>query len=96
MARQIKNGRTAAGSQRYWCRRCGRTFTPQPKAQGYPPEVRRPALRRYGDGSNLRRIGRTLGVGQQTVAKWVAAASDARPGDPPVPNRVEIAERAEL
>ena len=74
---QVKNGRTAAGSQRYWCRCCGRKYTPEPKAQGYPPEMRRQALRMYVDGGNLRRIGRTLGVVHQTVANWVTAASDA-------------------
>ena len=89
---QIKNGRTAAGSQRYWCRHCGRQYTPQPKAQGSPPEGRRQALRLYVDGGNLRPSGRTLGVVPQTVAKWGTAASAALPDDPPLPDRVETAE----
>jgi transposase-like protein len=96
MDRQIKNGWTAAGSQRYWCRCCGRKYTPEPKAQGYPPEVRRQALRMYVDGGNLRRIGRALGVVHQTVANWVTAASDALPDAPPVPDRVATAELDEL
>ena len=94
--RQIKNGQTAAGSQRYWCRCCGRKYTPQPKAPGYPLQVRRHALRMYVDGGNLRRIARTLGVVHQTVANWVTAASDALPDDPPVPDRVATAELDEL
>jgi transposase-like protein len=95
--RQIKNGQTAAGSQRYWCRRCGRKYTPEPKAQGYPPEVRRQALRMYVDGGNLRRIGRTLGVVHQTVANWVTAAAAALPEQPPQPDPpVETAELDEL
>jgi transposase-like protein len=96
MDRQSKNGRTAAGSQRYWGRRCGRKYTPEPKAQGYPPEVRRQALRMYVDGGNLRRSGRTRGVVHQTVANGVTAASAALPDAPPVPDRVESAERDEL
>jgi transposase-like protein len=68
----------------------------EPKAQGYPPEVRRQALRMYVDGGNLRRIGRALGVVHQTVANWVTAASDALPDAPPVPDRVATAELDEL
>ena len=94
--RQLKNGPTAAGSQRYWGRRCGRKYMPEPKAQGYPPEVRRPALRLSVDGGKLRRIGRPLGVVHQTVAQWVTAASDALPDTPPVPDRGASAALAEL
>lgn len=31
----IKAGRTRSGSQRYWCRRCRKSFTLKPKGRGY-------------------------------------------------------------
>lgn len=71
--RQVKVGRTKAGSQRYQCQYCHRRYTPQPKEQGYPDTVRQQAIRLYVDGMNLRRIARHLGVVRQTVANWVAA-----------------------
>lgn len=69
--RQVKVGRTEAGSQRYQCQHCGHKHTPAPKQQGYPDEIRQQALRLYVDGMNLRRIARHLGVVHQTVANWV-------------------------
>jgi hypothetical protein len=76
-----------------WCRRCGRKDTPQPKAQGYPPEVRRQALRMCVDGGNLRRIGcsRASDRGQLGHGRFQRPA-----GDPPVPDRVDTAELDEL
>ncbi len=94
--RQVKNGRHPSGSQRYLCRTCGRKYTPEPTAQGYPPALREQALRLYADGLNLRRVARHLGVVHQTVANWVAAHADALPDHPPQPARVETAELDEL
>ncbi len=95
--RQIKNGQTASGNQRYWCRTCGRKYVLEPKAPGYPPEMRAQAVRMYVDGGNFRRIARTLGVVHQTVANWVTAHADALPEPPPQPARsVETAELDEL
>jgi transposase-like protein len=76
---QVKAGRTRAGSQRYRCRACGHKYTPEPKARGYPPELRTRAVQQYVDGGNLRRIARHLGVVHQTVANWVAAQADTLP-----------------
>jgi transposase-like protein len=55
---QVKAGYTEAGSQRYQCQHCGRKYTPVPKQQGYPEEMRQQAIRWSVDGMNLRRIAR--------------------------------------
>jgi len=90
-ARQVKNGQTACGHQRYWCRMCGRKYTPDATAHGYPAETRATAARMYVDGSSLRWIARHLGVVHQTVANWVTAQADALPAAPPQPASLETA-----
>jgi transposase-like protein len=93
--RQIRAGKTAAGSQRYKCLGCHRKYTPEPKHQGYAVAVRRQAVQWYVDGLNLRRIARHLGVNHQSVAKWVQAHAQQIP-PAPVPASVEVAELDEL
>src|SRR5581483_1763002 len=90
--RQVKNGRTRSGSQRYWCRPCGRKYSPQAKDHRYPLAMRHTAVQLYVDGMNLRRIARQLGVVHQTVANWVAAHAAALPATPPGPPTVHTAE----
>jgi len=80
--RQNKAGHTEAGSQRYRCMHCGSKYTPEPKQQGYPDEVRKKALEMYVDGINLRRIGRHFGIHHQTVANWVKAYAAVLPETP--------------
>jgi transposase-like protein len=57
--------------------------------------VRRQAVQWYVDGTNLRRIGRRLGVHHQSVANWVKAHAEQIP-PAPVPATVETAEMDEL
>jgi len=83
--RQVKNGQTRYGSQRYWCQGCGRKYTPEPKVHAYPSEVRAQAARMYSDGRSLRGIARHLGVAHQTVANWVTARTNASPDHPSTP-----------
>ena len=71
--RQIKAGRNRAGSQRMQCRECNRHYTPKPKLNGYPEEVRQQAVRLYLEGTNFRRIGRLLSVNHQSVVNWINA-----------------------
>jgi transposase-like protein len=94
-SRQVKVGRTKAGSQRYQCQYCHRRYTPQPKEQGYPEALRQQAIRLYVDGMNLRRIARHLGVMHQTVANWVAAQAAHLPDKPPQPETVTVIEQDE-
>lgn len=93
--KQIKSGRTKAGSQRYECKQCGKRYTPQPKEQGYSQELRLQALRLYVDGMNLRRIARHLGVNHQSVANWMAAYVAQLPAAVQ-PQQVETVELDEL
>jgi len=91
--KQHRAGKNATGTLRRQCRHCGRTYTPEPKAQGYGLAVRRQALRLYVDGMNLRRIARHLAVNPQSVANWVDAA---RLPAPPLPKAREDEETAEV
>jgi transposase len=91
----VKAGRTKAGSQRYHCKRCQRTYTPEPKASGYEETVRQQAVRLVADGMNYRRAARQLGVNHQSVINWVNAAVAQLPAAP-LPNQVAVIEMDEL
>lgn len=71
--RQIKGGRNRAGGQRFQCSECARHYTPEPRPNGYPDEVRVQTNRLSLEGTNFRRIGRILSVNHQSVANWVNA-----------------------
>lgn len=86
---QIKNGRTAAGSQRFRCKLCGCTYTPQPQDQGYDEEIRQQALVLHLEGLSLRLIGRLLAVNHQTVANWINDYANYLPPDLP-PSILEL------
>lgn len=68
---QIKSGLNRSGTQRFMCRGCGKTRTPEPKSRGYSKDVREKAVRMYVEGNNFRRIGRLLNVNHQSVVNWV-------------------------
>lgn len=93
--RQVKSGKTEAGSQRYKCQQCGTRYTPERKVAGYSDKIRLQAVRMYVDGGNLRRIARHLKVSHQSVANWVNAYV-ARLPDAPWPEQVETIELDEL
>jgi transposase-like protein len=55
----------------------------QPHRRGYPDEMHHRAVQLYLEGTNLRRIGRLLGIDHMTVADWIhqeAARLPAAPG----------------
>jgi transposase-like protein len=88
--RQIKDGRTAAASQRFRCKHCGCRYTPLPKDQGYDEEIRLQALTLHLEGLSLRLIGRLLLVNHQTVANWINGYASYLPADLP-PSILEMA-----
>ena len=94
--RQIKNGKSFCGTQRYLCRSCGKTFSPEPKKQGYSEEVREKAVRMYVEGNNFRRIGRLLAVNHQSVVNWVNAYHQKIKDQTPLPTDSEAVEMDEL
>jgi transposase-like protein len=79
--RQVKAGFNRGGSQRYLCRGCRRTYTPEPKPLGHDKAVRRKALEYYIGYFSSRRIAEMLGVSPQSVFNWVnAAIAQVHPG----------------
>ena len=92
-------GQNPSGSQRHFCKKCRRHFTPLGKRIGYDDTVKVSALRHYIDGNNYRRTGRQLGINHQTVANWVKAAADkaaAQPAPRPEVNDSTVVELDEL
>jgi len=89
--KQIKDGKTAAGSQRFRCKVCHCRYTPEPRDQGYDEEVRLQALTLHLEGVSLREIGRLLNVNHQSIANWITDYSNYFPEDLP-PSILEIAE----
>jgi transposase-like protein len=93
--RQVKNGLNKSGSQKYLCHECGRVYTPEPKPNGYPDEVRLLAVRMYVEGNSYNAIARILQVNPQSVVNWVKHYTDKLPAAP-VPSQPKIAELDEL
>jgi transposase-like protein len=94
--RQIKDGFTNAGSQRYRCKHCECRYTPEPKEQGYSEEVRLQAIRLYLEGISQRGIERVLGVSYQSVGNWVRAYAAQLPSAPLPDGELDVAEMDEL
>jgi transposase-like protein len=88
--RQIKDGHTQAGSQRYRCRLCGCRYTPFPQEQGYNEEIRFEALTLYLEGMSMREVARVLEVNHQSVANWMKDYARYLPPDLP-PDLIEKA-----
>ena len=57
---QIKNGRRKAGSQRYRCKHCEKTYTPVKKERTYPEKLKDRAIELYMEGNSGRTVGRLL------------------------------------
>lgn len=94
---QVKNGKTAAGSQVYKCKICKRKYTLEPKINGYSHEKREQALRLVLDGNSQRQAARHAGVSHGTVANWFKEYADELPEElPGTGELVEVAEQDEL
>ena len=63
--KQIKAGKTRAGSQVYKCKHCGKTYTPKPKERKYSEEIKRQAIKLYMEGNSGRAVGRILGISKK-------------------------------
>ncbi|MGH2541540.1 MAG: IS1/IS1595 family N-terminal zinc-binding domain-containing protein [Ardenticatenaceae bacterium] len=70
----VKNGHTAAGKQKYHCKRCGTYGTLQPTAR-YSAARKAEVIRAYQERSSLRGLQRTFGIARQTIAPWVKEAA---------------------
>lgn len=95
--KQVKNGRTQAGSQVYKCQVCNRKYVPEPQQIGYERSVQQQAIRLVLDGNSQRQAARHVGVSHGTVANWFREYADALPEALPRPDgAVEVAEQDEL
>ena len=92
----VKDGLNPSGSQRYTCKTCQRTHTPEPKPNGYPAAVREQAVRLYLQGMGIRAIGRVLNINHQSVTNWINRASDRLDAQPPQPAAADVIEMDEL
>ncbi len=93
---QVRDGKTAAGSQRMRCRACGKRYTPNPKPQGYDRTTRATAVRMVTDGINLRRAQRLLRIHHTTILRWKRQAAQHLPATPPQPQLADEIELDEL
>ncbi len=95
--KQVKNGKTVAGSQVYKCQVCQRKYVPEPKAPGHGVETRQQAIRLVLDGHSQRQAARHVGVAPQSVANWLQEYADSLPEKLPGPDQpVAVAEQDEL
>ena len=93
---QIKNGRTKAGSQRYRCNHCGKTYTPVKKERMYPKELKDWAIELYMEGNSERTVGRLLKIIKNIRLRWIRQkAKKIKPKDRSN-ERVEVIEMDEL
>ena len=67
----VRDGRTANGKQRYWCKDCQRSSRDNPQPNGYLPEAQAEILRASEERSSLRGLERTFGVSRLTVSAWL-------------------------
>ncbi len=71
---QIKAGKTAAGSQKYKRKVCGKVYTPAPKKgsnRGYCDDVKRQAIKLCLEGNSCRAVGRIPGIGKNMCLYWI-------------------------
>ena len=93
--KQCKVGFNPSGSQNYRCYECGKNYTPEPKRNGYSPEMRLKAIKLYLEGNSFRSIQRLLKINHQSVANWVKEYSEQLP-KVKLPERPKVAELDEL
>jgi transposase-like protein len=65
---------TRAGSQRYFCIACAKTYTPQPKAQGHAAAFCQQAVAMRLEDVPRNKVARLLQVAPQSVGNWCQQA----------------------
>jgi len=68
---QIGFGKNRSGSQRFRCKPCGKTYTPQPNQKAYNEEVRKMATKTYYAGVSGRGVGKIFGMSKANVYNWI-------------------------
>ena len=92
----IKKGKTKAGSQRYICKNCGKTFILKSKGRNYDEEFKKEAMRLYFEGNSSRAVARLLKIGINTCIRWIKAYANKIKPKKYKNERVEVMEMDEL
>ncbi len=72
----VKNGLKKTGKQNFLCRSCGKQFQREYQYAGCKPENKVLALKMLVRNSGIRDIEAVLGVGRQTLLKWLNQKAD--------------------
>lgn len=68
---QRKFGYSKAGTQRYICAHCRRTYMLNPKSRAYPEETVKLAMRIYYSGVSGRGVGKVLNMNKANIYNWI-------------------------
>jgi len=68
---QILSGKTAAGSQRCFCKECKKYYTLNPKTREIPNETKLSAIKVYQGGLSARKVGQIFGFSKANVLNWL-------------------------
>ena len=92
----IKKGKTKAGSQRYICKNCGKTFILKSNGRNYDEEFKKEAMKLYFEGNSSRAVARLLKIGTNTCIRWIKAYANKIKPKKYKNERVEVMEMDEL
>ena len=67
----IKKGKTKAGSQRYICKNCGKSFVLKPKKIVYSEEFKKKAIKLYFECNSSMAVARILKIDIITCLRWM-------------------------
>ncbi|MCD7905108.1 MAG: hypothetical protein LUG24_05955 [Clostridiales bacterium] len=73
---QVNAGKNRSGTQRCFCKECGRYYTLNPKTREYPDGVRLKALEAFCKGESGRSVGKMFGFSKANVYNWLKKSSD--------------------
>jgi len=68
---QILSGKTAAGSQRCYCKVCKKYYTLDPKTREIPDEKKLEAIKAFMGGLSARKVGQIFGFSKANVLNWL-------------------------
>ena len=92
----IKRGKTRTNKQRYFCKKCGKTFVLEKIKRFYHEEFKKEAIRLYFEGNSSRAVGRILKIGKETCLRWIKSCSNKLKPKNYKNERVEVIEMDEL
>ncbi len=68
---QIKKGFNRSGTQRCKCKKCGLSYTMDPKKHAYSEAERQHAKKMYFSGVSGRGVGKIMGMNKSNVYDWI-------------------------